>query len=456
MRQMLSHRPLVLVAAGLVLGILAIQNWAAALLLLLLLLLLRELRACLICVLAFLVGAIITPATTHVIFPKQWIDSDARVLSVPKLYPTEKVALVQVGDNKLMLSCPNDVPLQLGQVIHIHAEAKPLDDTSNRLADRGIFGRIRANRILIVKNAPWIDRIGQAWRDSFVAFADETLPSKAAAAVEAVCFDVQSRLDANDREAFVRAGTVHAISASGLHVGVLVLLLFGIMSFFPIPRWVQLSVVALSLLLYCIASGLHPPVLRASIVSITLAAAFWFRREPDFLSAIGLAAVVQLLWDPTTVYDAGFQLTFVVLAAVALFSSTKSSPGKALSSQAKERFRYHLSRAALVAVVAAPLAAYDFGTVSLTSLGSNILAVIVLPVLVSSAIIAHLISFLSAAIATGIIVAVVEPLSGWLLFVTDRLGADWAAINVPAFSGYWVLLIYGLMLVVWRLRLRPS
>jgi len=456
MREILSKRPLVLSAAGLVLGILAVQSWAAAFLLLCMLLLVRDVRPCLIIVFGLLLGAAIAPTSSRAIFAKQIVDANARVLSVPKLYPTEKVAIVQVGNNKLMLSCPANVSLQLGQIVHLHGEAKPFGVGSNRLADRGIVGRIRSERISVVQDAPFIDRIGQTWRDSFVAFADSSLPPRSAAAVEAVCFDVQSRLDDADRESFVRAGTVHAISASGLHVGVLVLLLFGLMSFFPIPRWLQLSVVAVVLLLYCIASGLHPPVLRASVVAVVLAAAFLFRREPDFLSAIALAAVLQLLWDPTSVYDAGFQLTFVVLSAVALFGSSKRSAGNTLAVQAKERLRYQLSRGALVALVAAPLAAYDFGTVSLTSIGSNLLSILVLPVLVAAAMIAHLISFLSSAIATGIMVCVVEPLSGWLLFVTDRFGADWAAINVPSFSGYWVLLIYTLMLVVWRLRLRPA
>jgi len=191
-------------------------------------------------------------------------------------------------------------------------------------------------------------------------------------------------------------------------------------------------------------------------MTITLSAAFLARREPDILSAVALAVIVQLLWDPTAIYDAGFQLTFVVLAAVGLFGTVPKHSGKALPKQTRDRMLFHLKRSALVIFIAAPIAAYDFGTVSITSLFANALSIVAIPFLVGAAMVAHLISFLSAAISTGIMVALVGPLSGWLLFITDRLGGGWSALSVPAFSGYWLLLVYGLMLLIWRMRLRPA
>ena len=455
MRESLINRPLVLFAVALILGIVSLSNLAAILLLLALIVPLRHLKSALICAVAFLAGAAVGPTINRPIFAKQWLDSNATVASVPKPYATETTAEIRIGNNKLMLSGSPALRIALGQTIRIRGEVKPLTEGSNRLADRGIIGRIWSDHVSIVAQAPWIDRIGQGWRDSFIAFADRALPARAASAVEAVCFNVQSRLDETDREEFARAGTVHAIAASGLHVGILALALLGLMSLFPIPRGVQLVVLALILLLYVVASGINPPVVRASIISLVIGAAYLLRREPDLLSALALAAVVQLFWDPTAVYDAGFQLSFTVLAAIALFA-TRNRSVPHTRKVVPQTVKTYLAKAALVAVVAAPIAAYDFGSVSLMSIGANALTVVVLPPLVVASMAAHLISFLSASIAAGIMVTIVQPLSGWLLFVTDHFGGQWAALAVPSFSGYWVLLAYALMLVVWRVRLRPA
>ena len=456
MRESLNHRPLLLFAIGLILGCVAVNQWFASVLLIAILVLCRDLRASFVCAIAFLLGAIITPTNVRQIFPQQLLDSDARVVSMPKLYDTDTVTEIDVqGVKLLMVSPPNTAPI-LGQTIHVRGVVQPLDLTATHLTDRNIQGRIYVQKPQFVSDAPWIYRIGQGWRDSFIAFADRTLPPRAAEAVEAVCFNVPSRLDQSDRQEFIRAGTVHAISTSGLHVGVLVVLLLGLMSFFPVPRGAQLAVVFAFLALYVVASRLHAPVIRTSVTAIVLSAAYLLRREPDLLSALALAIVIQLLWDPTTIYDAGFQLTYVVLAAVALFGLRHRSPTVLRRGKWIEQAKFIASRAALVFLVAAPLTAYDYGSVSITSFVSNALTVVALPVLVAAALIAHLFSFISTSIAMGMMVAVVEPLSGWLLFVSDRFGGTWAALAIPAFSGYWLLLAYGLMLVVWRCRLRPA
>jgi ComEC/Rec2-related protein len=455
-RESIIHRPLVPAAAGMILGVAAANNWFTALLLLALLALLKDLRSSLICAAAFAIGAILAPNIDRASFPKQFLNANATVISVPKLYREETVAQIRVGDVLLMMGGPPTIEVELGDVIHIRGYAKPLAVGSERLADRGIAGRIWVDSVEKVGAGPWVYHVGNSWRDSFVAFTDRTLPPRVAAAVETVCFNVQARMDEGDRDAFSRAGTVHAISVSGLHVAVLVLVLLGFMSLFPIPRGLQIGLIAAVLLLYSIASGLHAPIIRASMMSILISGAYLLRREPDFLSAIALAVVVQLLWDASAIYDAGFQLTFVALAVIAYFGAREKLAPNSMGGQIKHRLKFGLARTSLVAVGAAPITAYAFGTLSIPSIIANVITVLAIPFIVVFAMGAHFVSYVSASLSTGMMVSVVEPLSGWLLFVTDHLGGDWAAITVPAFSGYWLFLIYGLLILVWRMRLRPA
>src|SRR5579885_3195170 len=319
MRETLIHRPMVLAAIGLLLGVCTLQNMFAIALVVGALAFFRNVKACLICAAAFLLGAFFAPSTAKVFFPTQWLKAQATVIGVPSRYSNETIAEIRIANTNLLLSGPPDLPLALGETIKIQGDVQPLAEASQRLSDRGIEGRIWVERIQVIDPPPWPDRIGQSWRDSFIDFTNRSVDPSSAAVIQAVTFNSRSALSQNQKEEFSRAGTVHALSTSGLHGGLFMIVLFGLLSLLPIPRGVQIALVGVVLVLYAIASGLHPAVIRAAVVAILLCSAYLVRREPDLLSAIAVAVIVQMLWDASAIYDPGFQLTFTVLTAIALF-----------------------------------------------------------------------------------------------------------------------------------------
>ena len=456
MRTFLIHRPLVVSALGLLLGVAAMRSLFASVLLLALLVFMQNLRSAVVCAVAFVLGFVLSPPSPQVLASRQWVDLDATVATVPLLYPTETVAEISIGQTRLMVSAPLGAHLVLGERIHVRGVAKPLSEGSQYLSNRGIVGRIAPTSISVIGEAPWICRTGEAWRESFSAFCEQWLPPQAAAETEAVCFNVSAALDPSSRQSLTRSGTVHVVSASGLHVGLIALLLFWSLALLPIPRWAQVVILSGVLAVYCVASGLHPPVLRASITAIVLAAAYLFRREPDMISALALAAVIQILWDPRAAFDPGFQISFVVVAAFALFSLRSGEAKRTSRERLLQSVSNGLKGTALATAASAPLAAYSFGTVSFTSIFANLALILVLPVMVVAAMLAHLLSYWIAPLGVGLMVGLVGPLAGWLGLVTDKLGGEWAATSVPAFSGYWLLLAYGLVLLLWRPRVRPA
>ena len=83
-----------------------------------------------------------------------------------------------------------------------------------------------------------------------------------------------------------------------------------------------------------------------------------------------------------------------------------------------------VSKASLVATIAsAPLTAYYFGMVSLVSIPANVLIALTLPALTLSAFFAHAVSGLLPGLAAGIMIVVVQPLTGWVLWVTEAFGS---------------------------------
>lgn len=453
----LRQRPLVLVAAGLAIGVAAHYNALVVLLLLAGFATFRDLRIGGILVTSFAVGAIVGGPQAKPLLERTWVDSEAVVVSVPRNYPASTTCEIAIDSNRLLMTAPLGERFVLGDRLRVRGVARPFrEGTEGKRLLRHVVGRIRPLSIDRLGSGPWIYGLGAAWRESFVAFCERTLSPRVAAAIEAVCFNVDTALDPEDLDAMRRSGTIHVVSASGLHVAILAGALALVLSATPVPRPAQIAILLLVLGVYAAATGMRPPILRAGMMALALAPAYLVRREPDALSAIAFAASVQMVFDPTSIHDIGFQLSFLVVAALVLFSPEMRNLSASPWRRAFDWTGHKLQQGLVATLAAAPLVAYHFGLVSLTSLPANLLLALSIPVMVLGGLAAHTLSLVVPAVGVGIMVALVDPMAKWLYVVLEWFGGEWAAASIPTFSGYWVALAYALALAVWRPRLRPA
>jgi competence protein ComEC len=63
-------------------------------------------------------------------------------------------------------------------------------------------------------------------------------------------------------------------------------------------------------LFYTVMTGMGPPVVRSGIMAMLVLMAVQLGREKDWPSALALAALVILLFDPSALYEISFQLSF--------------------------------------------------------------------------------------------------------------------------------------------------
>ncbi|MDR3691369.1 MAG: ComEC/Rec2 family competence protein, partial [Fimbriimonas sp.] len=261
-----------------------------------------------------------------------------------------------------------------------------------------------------------------------------------------------SIVDPSDSRKLKQSGLIHIVTASGLQVFVLAFLLFQLLRFLPASRPAQIVVVASILCLYALAAGLNPAVVRASVMSILALSAHLFRREPDALSSLALAGIGYLLWNPHAVYSPGFALSFVTVACVALFF--KRAPID-LSDRRQLLLRWSndfLCLSWVICVAALPLSAYYFGVVSAVSVLSNLLVAWCTPLLVGGSILTYVLSTVLPTVAAAISSHILGPLSQWVLTVLDWTGGEGSSLNLPPFSGYWLVLFYGALILTVRRR----
>lgn len=187
------------------------------------------------------------------------------------------------------------------------------------------------------------------------------------------------------RREFAASGTSHVLALSGLHVGILVMILAAIL--FPLrllrKQWLYQSVLLAAVWGYIIFAGCLPSITRTGIMITAAALGHLLGRRNAALNALALAAIAILIAAPHTLFSPGFQLSFLAVAAILMFAFI---PIQWMNDHHLNRFRYLFEwlGVSLAAVIGtAPLAACYFHQLPVAFLLSNLLFAIGLPVFIA-------------------------------------------------------------------------
>ena len=124
-------------------------------------------------------------------------------------------------------------------------------------------------------------------------------------------------VDQQTKEDYAVLGVSHILSVSGLHVGIIYLVISWIIGLFLNKR--SLPAVAVVLLLiwfYCWMVGFSPPVLRSALMFSLYVIGKAMGRSSVLLHTTCLSAFMILLIYPLYLYDIGFQLTYAAMLGI--------------------------------------------------------------------------------------------------------------------------------------------
>lgn len=126
-------------------------------------------------------------------------------------------------------------------------------------------------------------------------------------------------LSAEQENAFMRSGTFHIFSISGLHVMVIAGAIYFTCKALRIPRRPAMILNLIVLWLYVQITGASSPAVRAFLMIAFLSAYQGFRLPGNALAALAASALATLLLDPLQLFSTGFQMSYtVVIALVAM------------------------------------------------------------------------------------------------------------------------------------------
>lgn len=121
--------------------------------------------------------------------------------------------------------------------------------------------------------------------------------------------------------AFRNSGTLHAFSVSGLHVAMVGSAGWFLLGMVGVPRRWAVCILLPLVFGYSWITGNSAPAVRSAWMAAVFLGAFVFRRKPDLLNALGAVLLGALLWDGRLLFLAGVQLSYGVVAAIALGTS---------------------------------------------------------------------------------------------------------------------------------------
>lgn len=128
----------------------------------------------------------------------------------------------------------------------------------------------------------------------------------------------KSGAESETMESFRNGGCLHAFAVSGLHVGLVSGILWMLLRGLRVRPVVIRPLVLLATGVYVLVTGCAVPALRAYIMLAVLLLGYILRRRVNLLNTWSFAAMVILLVAPSQLFNAGFQLSFGVYAAICL------------------------------------------------------------------------------------------------------------------------------------------
>lgn len=298
----------------------------------------------------------------------------------------------QLPPSKILLSTRGcDYTMKAGHLVawrshleEVGAMKNPdeMDYASHLLRTKGIRYQqhLPINQVKAIGHSPTlITDMAEIRRQLALMVFNSELSNEAQQFVVALLLGNSRLIDKATRQEFAAAGVAHVLALSGLHVGFIALIIWWLL--FPLDliqlRNFRLFITLTAIALFAVFTGLSPSVMRATIMTGFVFASLVFHRRAVSLNALAMAALIILVFMPSSLYGVGFQLSFLTVAAILMFGRVPAG----LKSNYKVINRLTstviVSLVAMLATIA--LNAHYFHTVSFLSVVTNLLILPVLP-----------------------------------------------------------------------------
>ncbi len=188
------------------------------------------------------------------------------------------------------------------------------------------------------------------------------------------------KVDRETAEWFRRTGTIHLLVVSGAQISLIVVFVTAVMGAGRHLSWWGLSLLGLALLWFGLIVGTEPSVLRALLMAAVALLAGVRGRRYDLPSAVALAALALCLSDTSIVFSVGAQLTFAATVAVFVAAVPRRQSEEQLALPVVRRLGGGTPHQAALGTAGAwllttPILIHNFESMALVGVAANLVVV---------------------------------------------------------------------------------
>ena len=139
------------------------------------------------------------------------------------------------------------------------------------------------------------------------------------ALMKALTLGDKTSLDPKVTAAFRESGAAHILALSGLHLGILYMILSKLLRLagnYPLTRILRSVSIILMTGIYVLATGASPSLVRAWLFILLNEIAFLTCRKTNLSRILCSALFIQLVLDPEVIGNVGFQLSYLAMAGI--------------------------------------------------------------------------------------------------------------------------------------------
>jgi competence protein ComEC len=204
---------------------------------------------------------------------------------------------------------------------------KPLNphqfDYGNYLELRQVYSQIylKPNEILILSDQPttiygYADQLRSIINSGLIksGFKNDVL-----SIINALLLGQRQTIDKSIYNNYVNSGTIHILAVSGLHVGVLLLILNFVFSPLLLLKYgiaLRPLIIITILWMFAIIAGLSPSVTRAVTMFSIISFAMHLKRPTNIYNTLAISAFFILLFKPTFLFEVGFQMSYLAVLGI--------------------------------------------------------------------------------------------------------------------------------------------
>ena len=279
-----------------------------------------------------------------------------------------------------------------GGMLKVNADIEDIGEKKNFYSfdykkyneNKGIFKNVKVNDIKnFEENKGIISKI-KIWRISLGNKIHKEISFDKRGYIEALIFGDKAYLEKDEIINYKNLGTSHLLAISGLHLGVLISLIYFILLRLRFSVEIIEKIVFLVIPFYMLISGFSPSVLRAG--GMIMLYIIFRKKDMTKLEALLTTFILMLFINPLFIFDIGFELSFLITFCLLMSDDFLSG--------SKNIFTSGFKISLVSSLASLPILVMNFYTFSYISIISNIFLVPIFSLVIFPLVLISYVSFL--------------------------------------------------------------